>query len=85
MFPTYQPPSPYTGELYGIEYLLGQSGVSLSPQDVDQEIDEGFEEMEEDLVSCQRTDELQDPIDLPPPSDNEENDEVGLYVPMSKF
>ena len=41
--------------------------------------------MEEDLVSCQRTDELQDPIDLPPPSDNEENDEVGLYVPMSKF
>ena len=85
MFPTYQPPSLYTGELYGIEYLLGQFGVSLSPQDVDQEIDGGFEEMMEDLVSYQHTDELQDPIDLPPPSDNEEKDEVGLYVPMSKF
>lgn len=46
--------SEYTGELFGVEYLYSQSGYTLSPkeEELDKEIDEGFDDMsEEDLAS----------------------------------
>ncbi|XP_052277133.1 uncharacterized protein LOC127876170 isoform X2 [Dreissena polymorpha] len=51
IFPTFQPPNKYTGELIGIEYLYSQTGKSLGAQDpvVETEpdaslLDEGFED-----------------------------------------
>ena len=60
VFPNFQPPSPYTGELYGMEYLLEQSGHTMGLTDLDSEIDEGFEEemAEEDILP---NEDLQDP------------------------
>ena len=43
-----------------MDYLFDQSGITLFPDDVDLEIDEGFEEME-DSVNSQPTDDIQDP------------------------
>lgn len=79
MFPDFQPPAPYTGELYGIEYLLHQSGNTFTVGDVDSEIDEGFEDMQvedEKLHTCSY--DLPDPINVPPPtqSDSEDDGEV---------
>ena len=50
VFPNFQPPSPYTSELYGMEYLLQQSGQTMPLSDLDSEIDEGFEEEMADEV-----------------------------------
>ena len=60
VFPNFQPLSPYTGELYGMEYLLEQSGHTMGLTDLDSEIDEGFEEemAEEDILP---NEDLQDP------------------------
>ena len=48
VFPHHQPPSAYTGELFGVEYLFDQSGGSFCPteDEVDNLIDEGFDEEE---------------------------------------
>ena len=46
VFPLFQPPPAYTGELFGVEYLLAQSGKQFSPaeEDFDSCPDEWFEE-----------------------------------------
>jgi hypothetical protein len=50
----YQPPSKYTGELFGVEYLFQQSGIVLNTQgeELDKQIDEGFVDIDdhEDLI-----------------------------------
>lgn len=46
VFPNYRPPAKYTGEFFGVEYLYSQSGLQFQPEDLDQEIDEGFEDYE---------------------------------------
>lgn len=48
VFPHHQPPSAYTRELFGVEYLFSQSGQSfcLTEDVVDSLIDEGFDEEE---------------------------------------
>lgn len=48
MLPLYQPPAKYTGEHFGVEYLYDQSGLRFLPseENLDQEIDEGFEDVE---------------------------------------
>ena len=54
MFSNFQPPAKYTGEAFGILYLYQQSGRSLicKDEDLDQLIDEGFEDfIEEDSNS----------------------------------
>jgi hypothetical protein len=73
VFPNFQPPSPYTGELYGMEYLLQQSGHTMELSDLDSEIDEGFEEEMADEVAV--IDDYLDPIDLPPPAESESDDD----------
>ena len=46
MFPLYQPPSKYTWELFGVEYLYKQSNLAFAPtKDLDSEIDKGFEDV----------------------------------------
>jgi hypothetical protein len=54
MLPLYQPPSKYTGEIFGVEYLFRQSGIVLNTQgeELDKQIDEGFEDIDdhEDFV-----------------------------------
>ena len=65
MFPLYQPPAQYTWELFGVEYLYVQSGLRLCPrEDLDREIDEGFEDVEiDDTVQPLITDQMpEDPI-----------------------
>ena len=55
MFPHHQPPSAYTGELFGVEYLYAQSGPRFSPteEELDEETDEGFgeEELDESIAA----------------------------------
>ena len=79
MFPNFQPPAKYTGEAFGILYLYRQSGRSLicKDEDLDQLIDEGFEDFtEEDSNST--TTVAPSGVDatlVPPSSDTESNDE----------
>lgn len=49
IFPLYRPPSKYTGELFGVEYLFWQSGIVLKTQgeELDKRIDEGFEDIDD--------------------------------------
>ncbi len=51
-FPLYNPPPVYTGEVLGVAYLYSQSGLSFSPKDddLDKEIDEGFNDSDEELT-----------------------------------
>ena len=54
IFPLYRPPSRYTGELFGVEYLYDQSGMTLqtSGADLDKKIEEGLRDVEdEDIVN----------------------------------
>ena len=50
MFSNFQPPAKYTGEAFGIFYLYWQCGRSLisKDEDLDQLIDEGFEDFSEE-------------------------------------
>lgn len=41
--PTYQVPSEYTGELFGVEYLLKESDAAIRPLDLDEAIEKGME------------------------------------------
>ena len=43
-FPNYRPPSEYTGELFGVEYLYAQVGATLDSSD--DMIDHGCDEVE---------------------------------------
>lgn len=56
VFPHHQPPSAYTGELFGVEYLFSQSGQPFccTKDKVDSLIDEGFddEEVATEHVNC---------------------------------
>ena len=50
VFPNYRPLPKYTGELFGVEYLFQQSGMTFKP-DVDEEVDEGFGDSDQELIS----------------------------------
>ena len=82
-FPLYNPPSQYTGELFGVEYLYDQAGFQLytTEENLDKDIDEGFEDVEdEDAPIGSIPPFLDDPesVSIAPPeeSDNEEEEEV---------
>lgn len=50
VFSSYQPPSQYTGEHFGVQYLYNQTGRSLNTTDgdvLDAEIDEGFGDVDD--------------------------------------
>lgn len=78
MFPNFQPPAKYTGEAFGILYLYWQSGRSLicKDEDLDQLIDEGFEDFtEEDNSTATDPSGVDTHTLVPPFSDSESNDE----------
>ena len=84
MLPLYRPPSIYTGEAFGVEYLYQQSGKVFKPGDLDKEIDEGFGDMDEADEFSLRLDVSDDPtIAVAPPSDgdNEETDSGNSGMP----
>ncbi len=52
----FQPPAEYTGELFGVEYLYAQSGVTFMPAsdaDLVTDIDEGFGDIDEELAESE--------------------------------
>ena len=84
MLPLYQPPSKYTGELFGVEYLFRQSGIVLNTQgeELDRQIDEGFVDVDdrEDLIYAALPDsEEYNTAACPSESDSEEDGHRGIY------
>ena len=78
MLANFQSPSKYTGEAFGVLYLYRQSGRSLicKEEDLDQLIDEGFEDFsEEDDNSATDFSGVDTHALVPPFSDSESNDE----------
>ena len=60
IFPNHQPSPEYSGELFGVEYLYSQSGISFRPKDddLDTQIGEGFADIDEmlaDGLTCHLT------------------------------
>ena len=81
VFPVHVPPSSYTRELFGVEYLYEQTGLQLcaSEKELNRKIDEGFEDDDEEVpVSASLL--LEDPemASVAPPehSDDEAEEEV---------
>ena len=74
VFPHHQPPSSYTGELFGVEYLFNQSEGSFCPteDELDNLIDEGFDEEEvaSEHVDCD--DDFATTLPVDPESDEGE-------------
>ena len=82
IFPNFQPPAKYTGEAFGILYLYQQSGKSLIYKDenLDQLIDEGFEDFMEEDDSATTDSSGEDTHALAPPlSDSESSDEEEVW------
>ena len=83
VFPLYTPPSRYTGELFGVEYLYDQAGLQMCPTEetIDKDIDEGFEDAEEDEFPSGVFPAFFDDVDdmtvaSPEESDEDEEEEV---------
>ena len=78
-----QPPAPYTGELFGAEYLYQQSNLSLAPTTEDelntQIEDEGFDETEECSGSPNYNCEDVDSLVAPMESESEEDDREVIF------
>ena len=83
VFPLYTPPSTYTGELFGVEYLYDQAGLQMCPmgENMNKEIDEGFEDAEEDELKSDALPALfDDPEEgmISPPEESDEDEEEGV-------
>ena len=84
VFPLYQPPSKYTGELFGVEYLYEQSNLAFAPaKDLDSEIDEGFEDVTD--VTIATVDQSEHLITVPPPDDDENDTDDENEVRFDAF
>lgn len=80
VLPNFQPSAEYTGELFGVEYLYAQSGVTFMPvsdADLVTDIDEGFGDIDEELADSEAN---SDDITVALPSDSESEDEVSAYA-----
>ena len=82
VLPLYRPPGPYTGELFGVEYLYQQSGYHFvkDEDNLDSQIDEGFEDYEDSpldqLAAATIAAAQEDPsIVAPSESDSDDDDE----------
>lgn len=74
--PLYRPPSHYTGEAFGVEYLLRQSGTLFDPKDLDEEIDDGIKDVDvEDDMGLPSV--FDDSITMALPSDDDETEADG--------
>lgn len=81
--PSLQHPAEYTGELFGVEYLFAQSGMTFKPtndEDLAKEIDEGFGDIdsEEELADPEAHDDDDVTVALLP--DSESEDEVSNII-----
>ena len=76
ILPNFQPLAEYTGELFGVEYLYAQSGMTFVPSEEDllTEIDEGFGDTDEELPSPE-FEVSTDDITVALPSDDSESEE----------
>ena len=78
-FPKYTSPNVYTEELFGVEYLYDQAGLQLisSEDNLDREIDEGFEDVEDELTtgSIPILEEDSEYLSVYPPEESEEEEE----------
>ena len=90
VFPFYKSPAKYTGEMFGIQYLYDQSGLKFTPdaEDLNAQIDKGFEEFE-DFNDVQTTSQFEQPEQdnlILPQLPNEEEDSGGdedIHVSVS--
>ena len=82
--PYYRPPSVYTGEFLGVEYLFHQIGESFQPKDDDElvgQIDEGFEDDSDGYSNPIAPFFSEDLATFALPSEEEsETDEVRVHV-----
>lgn len=74
--------SEYTGELFGAEYLYSQTGYALSPkgEELDKEIDEGFDDMSEEDSSDSPSPTLtasEADMTIAPPDDPDSDGDTG--------
>lgn len=81
VFPAYKPPAKHTGEDFGVLYLYRQTGNSFicKGQDLDLEIDEGFEDFTEDEPLSSTALVTADPTVVAPAAD-ENSDEEEVIV-----
>lgn len=83
IFPNFQPPAEYTGELYGAEYLYAQSGTTFQPAsegDLLDSIDEGFGDIDEELSAFHLADSAISDVTVALPSDSESEDDVSTGI-----
>lgn len=81
VFPHYRPLPKYTGELFGVEYLFAQTGMTFKPDvDIEQEIDEGFGDSDQELIGGFDLDlaDAEDATVAVPMDDSASEDEVSL-------
>lgn len=71
LLPDFSPPRPYTGELFGVEFLRSQCGQARAEQDIDREIDEAFQEEDQSWNEADSVPEHQDDPTLALPDDGE--------------
>ena len=81
VLPNFQPSAECTGELFGVEYLYAQSGVTFIPSEEDllTDIDEGFGDIDEEITDTEISSN-DVTVALPSASDSESEDEVSLFV-----
>ena len=89
MLPSYKPPAKCTGEEFGVAYLYQQSGRNLvcKDQDLDNLIDEGFEDFTEDEsatgTSVSSAPDSSDPtVVAPSEEDNSDAEEVRAHYSL---
>lgn len=88
IFPNYQPPAKYTGELIGVEYLFHETGVKFElGEDLDQQIDEGFidhqdddREMMDESISSPALAKYEVPIAEPVEESGDDDDEDEVKI-----
>ena len=81
VFSVYTAPSVYTGELFVVNYLYDQAGLRLdsSEDNLDREMDEGFEDVEEDELTTGSIPVLEEDheyLSIYPPEESEEEEEA---------
>lgn len=89
IFPNCQPPSEYTGELIGMEYLFHETGVKfVEEEDLNERIDEGFIDLQDDdsyVVDQSATSPVPESYELPvaepvdESGDDDDEDEVKTH------
>ena len=78
------PPNKPTGEFIGVEYLHQQSGLGLTDEDVDKQIDEGCYVQDESDSEMSSTDDLFVPLPSDTVDDNTDEEHDAIQVDSSE-